>query len=298
VRAKVRRRQTRSGVRWYVALADTDGERAHGGYRTRAEARRAAATLLADSGRGHYVAPAKLTLGDYLLDEWLPSRETADLSETTRDTDRTVVEAWVLPWIGGVPLQKLSARDLDKLYRELRSRGGRGGRPLRGKSVRNAHVTLHKALHDAMRRGHVLVNVADAVDPPARDDSVERIAWAPDEVRTFLEVAAGDRLHAIWRTALATGLRRGELMGCSGTTSTRGRSTSGGRCSSGLEPSGSSAACTYARRSRTAEHAVSGSTNGPSPTSAGGRRSRTRSDSRSAPHGKPTAGSASRERGS
>lgn len=78
--------------------------------------------------------------------------------------------------------------------------------------MRNAHVTLHKALHDAVRRG-LLVNVADAVDPPARDDSIERLAWSRDEVRRFLEVAAGDRLHAIWRLALATGLRRGELTG-------------------------------------------------------------------------------------
>jgi hypothetical protein len=161
MRTKVRKR----AGRWFVAVVDDAGrELGHGGYRTRAETRRAAAALLADAARGRYVTPAKLTLGAYLLGEWLPSRETADLSETTRDTDRTVVEAWLVPWIGEVPLQKLSARDLDRLYRELRARGGRNGRPLRGKSVRNAHVTLHKALHDAVRRGHLLVNVADAVD--------------------------------------------------------------------------------------------------------------------------------------
>jgi integrase len=42
---------------------------------------------------------------------------------------------------------------------------------------------------------------------------VERAAWTRDEVRAFLEVASSDRLHAIWRLALATGLRRGELLG-------------------------------------------------------------------------------------
>jgi integrase len=51
------------------------------------------------------------------------------------------------------------------------------------------------------------------VDPPAREDSIERTAWTRDEIRRFLEVAAGDRHHAIWRLALATGLRRGELVG-------------------------------------------------------------------------------------
>jgi hypothetical protein len=94
----------------------------------------------------------------------------------TRDVDRTIVEAWILPHIGDVELQELSARDLDRLYRTLRERGGRGGKLLRGKSVRNVHGTLSKALGDAVRREHLVVNPILAVDPPARDDSIERVA--------------------------------------------------------------------------------------------------------------------------
>lgn len=214
MRTKIRKRNTRSGVRWYVALVDENGtEHPHGGYGREREAKRVAAALVTDSARGRYVAPTKLTVRDYLLDEWLPSRENADLSPNTRDTDRTVVEAWVLPWIGDVPLQRLSPRNLDRLYAELRAHGGRGGRPLRGKSVRNVHVTLSKALGDAVRRGHLVVNPILAVDPPARDDSVERLAWNRDQVVAFLRVAATDRLHAVWRLALSSGLRRAELLG-------------------------------------------------------------------------------------
>jgi integrase len=124
-----------------------------------------------------------------------------------------MVRAWILPHIGAIPLQKLSARHLDALYKLLRARGGRGGTPLRGKSVRNTHALLSKAMDDALRRGHLLANPAAAVDPPARDDSVERVAWTQDEVRRFLQTSAGDRLHAVWRLALATGARRGELLG-------------------------------------------------------------------------------------
>jgi integrase len=75
------------------------------------------------------------------------------------------------------------------------------------------HALLSKALGDAVRRGHLAANPAAAVDPPARDDSVERTAWSRDEVRAFLDAAAGDRLHAVWRLLLATGMRRGELLG-------------------------------------------------------------------------------------
>jgi integrase len=211
MRTKIRRRPN---GRWYLfSVDDAEKEHSHGGYRTQREAKAAAAALRTDAARGRYVARSKLAVAAYLLDEWLPARDNADLSATTRDTDRTVVEAWIVPHIGDVSLQKLSARDLDGLYRTLRERGGRGGRPLRGKSVRNVHVTLSKALGDAVRRGYLAVNPVLAVDPPARDDSVERTAWTREEVRSFLEVAATDRLHAIWRLALATGLRRGELLG-------------------------------------------------------------------------------------
>jgi integrase len=214
MRTKIRRRRIAAGVRWYLSTIDDVGhEEAHGGYRTRKEATAAAAALVTDAARGRYVSPAKLSLAGYLEGEWLPSRANADISENSRDVEALMVRAWIVPHVGDVPLQKLSARDLDRLYRTLRERGGRGGKALRGKSLRNAHALLSKALGDAVRRGHLLTNPAAAVDPPARDDSVERTAWTRNEVRRFLEVAGGDRLHAVWRLALASGLRRGELLG-------------------------------------------------------------------------------------
>jgi len=198
MRAKVRHRKTASGVRWYVSLVDDDGrESAHGGYATRKAATSKAAALTTDASRGHYVEPSKVTVEQYLTDEWLPARANADLSPGTRDVEIITVEAWILPHIGDVLLQKLTARDLDRLYATLRSRGGHGGRPLRGKSVRNAHAVLRKALGDAQRRGYLLANPAEMVDPPARDDSVERTAWTLAELRAFLDVAAEDRLGGV-----------------------------------------------------------------------------------------------------
>jgi integrase len=213
MRTKVRRKQTRAGTRWYVAVVDENGEHYHGGHRTQKEARAAAANLVVDGRRGRYVAPGRLTVAEYLEGEWLPSRENADISPNTKDVERIMVRAWILPHIGHISLQKLAALDIDRLYTTLRARGGRGGTPLRGKSVRNVHVLLSKALGDAVRRGHRVASPAAAVDPPAKDDSVEREAWSRDEVRAFLDVAGGDRLHAVWRMALTTGLRRGELVG-------------------------------------------------------------------------------------
>lgn len=214
MRTKIRRKQTAKGVRWYVSILDEDDtEHARGGYSTKRAATTAAAAILTDAERIGLVPTTATTLAEYLLGEWLASSAVANLSVTTRDTYRTTIDKWVVPHIGSIQLQKVRARDLDRLYKALADHGGRDGRSLRGKTVRNVHVLLSKALGDAVRRGYLVANPVLAVDPPTRDDSVERAAWTPEQVRTFLEVAATDRLGGIWRLALATGLRRGELLG-------------------------------------------------------------------------------------
>jgi integrase len=210
MRTKIRRRPN---GRWYVYAVDADGEHSQGGYQTQREAKAKAAEIRTDAARGRYVAPRRLTVASYLESEWLPARENSDLSPNSRDVERVMVRAWIIPRIGDIELQKLAPRDLDRLYADLRAGGGRSGAPLRGKSVRNVHVLLSKALGDAVRRGHLISSPTAAVDPPARDDSVSRTAWSREETVRFLETAADDRLHAIWRLVLATGLRRGELLG-------------------------------------------------------------------------------------
>jgi integrase len=244
------------------------------------------------------VKPSGLTVADYLVGEWLPARENADISPNTRDTDRTVVEAWIVPHIGDVPLQKVTGRVLDGLYATLRALGGRGRHPLRGKTVRNVHTTLSKSLGDAVRRGHLVVNPVHAVDRPARDDSVERAAWNRDQVRAFLdEVASRDRLHAIWRLALATGLRRGELLGLwwddvdEGSVHVRRQVLLRPRAVQGARR-------LYVRETlRAAAPAAYGSTGRQPSCSAGGRRRRTPSVSPSGRSGRWTADSASRRPG-
>lgn len=212
LRPKIRRRSTRSGIRWYVSVIHADGnEDAHGGYRTQGEAKAKAREILGRADNGKYVAPKKLTVREYLTDEWREARKAANLSENSRDVERLIVDAWIVPHIGDLELQAVTARDLDRLYTRLRSSGGRGGRPLRGKSVVNTHQVIAKAFADAVRRGHMIANPCLAVDRPARDDSVERTAWNTDEAIRFLAVASNDRLAAVWRLALASGMRRGEL---------------------------------------------------------------------------------------
>ena len=76
----------------------------------------------------------------------------------------------VLPALAKMPLEKLTASDLDALYASLLVRGRkaatRTGEGLAPKTVRSIHLVVHKALADAERKGLLIRNVAALADPP------------------------------------------------------------------------------------------------------------------------------------
>jgi integrase len=183
-----------------------------GGFRTKREAQAALNEAKAALRAGTFVEPSRLTLGAFLTEQWLPTVR-AVIRPTTWTTYRISSEAQVLPALGHVPLQALTAAHLNRLYADLAEHGRRDGRGgLRPKSVRHVHVLLHKALSDAMRWGLVARNVADAADPP-RVPRSERGVWSAKELRAFLEATSKDRLAVMWLLVATTGMRRGELLG-------------------------------------------------------------------------------------
>jgi hypothetical protein len=79
-------------------------------------------------------------------------------------------------------------------------------------------VLMHRALRDAVRWGYTVRNVADAADPP-KAKPAELQVWTPGQLRAFLLHVRQDRNYAAWLLAATTGMRRGELLGCVGSTS-------------------------------------------------------------------------------
>ena len=76
------------------------------------------------------------------------------------------------------------------------------------------HVTLHKALSQAMSDGLIPRNVTDAVKSP-RPAKPEIKPLSPDQARNLIATAyaTGDRYAALYVLALHTGLRKGEMLG-------------------------------------------------------------------------------------
>jgi integrase len=193
-----------------------------GGFPTRRQAERARIEALATKNNGIRIPATRYTLKDYLLDEWLPARKPrtgrqgrghrGQVSLGTWAAYRSTLVAYVIPRLGHLPLQELTAANLHCLYDDLEESGGRRGQGLSSKTVLNVHRVMHKAMSDAVKTGKVARNVLDSVQAPAAGRPRTEV-WNVDQLRSFLDHVQQDRLYAAWLLLATTGMRRGEVVG-------------------------------------------------------------------------------------
>lgn len=146
----------------------------------------------------------KLTVSQYMT-RWHESIE-GSVKPITYRRYGDLLRLHVLPNIGAVQLSKLSPEHLQRLYANRLSKAG-----LSPTSVGTIHVILHRALKQAMRWGLLTRNVTEAVDAP-RKATPTCATWSQKQATDFLAVADNHDWAALWRLALLTGMRRGELL--------------------------------------------------------------------------------------
>lgn len=208
------------GAPWYfvVDLAPPGAPRRQvkrRGFRTQSAARATLDELLVAVRSGDYVEPSKMSLGDY-LEKWLDTLVVAGRRETTIIGYRRLLGRYVLRGdLATVPIQAISAIDLDRLYGRLAADGGLKGRPLSLRTVRYVHAVLGKALADAERKGLIARNPARLASPPATSATraPEMTVWSPAELAVFLDQTEAHPHGVLFRLAALTGMRRGELCG-------------------------------------------------------------------------------------
>lgn len=155
------------------------------------------------------------TLGDW-LEEWLTLCHVRGLRPTTVQGYRRVLDLYLPVALRETALGDVQPQQLNALYGQLLTSGrhyGTGG--LSARTVRYVHAAVNKALADAVRRGLIDRNPAQAADPPSGRASRAQVfpTWTPAELSRFLAAAKDDPLYAALHLAASTGLRRGELLG-------------------------------------------------------------------------------------
>jgi integrase len=184
------------------------GPRTHRQYRTRTLPTRSEARValveLRDELRAGRRRPQQLTTGAY-LEQWV--RDARNIRPNTRRGYLAVVTYHLVPHIGHLRLVDLNPLHVEGLLTTLAP-------TLSPKSLRNVHAVLRRALNQAVRAELIPRNVAgrEYVDTPRVPDR-EPDAFSTTEVRALLDAVHGDRLEALYRLAIGTGMRSGELLG-------------------------------------------------------------------------------------
>ncbi len=110
-----------------------------GGWKTEAEAWKECRTAMARAEQGRHVAPSRRTLSAYLVDEWLSAIKNSTAA-TTWGNWKVYVHSYVLPTLGKVKLQELTAPRLQAFYTHLLTAG-------------RVKVDLSSAMHAAWLSG-------------------------------------------------------------------------------------------------------------------------------------------------
>jgi integrase len=147
---------------YYLYVTEGDGTRrqvSKGGFATRKQAETARAEALTAMSTGSWVRPDRLTVVEFLSDEWLPTQRPPTLEESTYASYSRNTRLHVAPYIGGIRLQELTPMDLNSLYRKLLESGRRpSGIPAR------QHDPAVLDLIDRLKgEGNTWQQVADAV---------------------------------------------------------------------------------------------------------------------------------------
>ena len=160
--------------------------------------------------QGTYKEPCRMSVKEW-LDIW-KAEYTGDVKESTAYIYKKNVDMYVVPYIGSVKLQALTAPMIQALYNRLLKPQNEDCKALSAKSVRNVHGVLHKALQQAVLVGYLRVNPADACKPPK---AVKKEIAPLDEVQVseFLKAIQGHPHEYLYKITLFTGMREGEVLG-------------------------------------------------------------------------------------
>lgn len=176
---------------------------------TKKEAQVKLAELVTEHARGNLVDLTKTTVAQF-IERWLRDWAESHVSEKTRERYAELLRNHIVARIGDVQIQKLRPVHLNEVYGKM-LRGADGRPALAARTVGHTHRALHRALGHALRWGVVSSNVAELVSPP-RVEAKELEILDPEKVQLVLRGLRGRSIYPVCVLALATGMRRGELL--------------------------------------------------------------------------------------
>lgn len=173
--------------------------------KTQKEVRQKLTAITAEIDDGTYMDIPRLKTADW-LNTWV-TEYIGNVKSSTRKSYQDHVRLNIIPYIGNVPLSKVTAAMIQQMYNELQTK-----KELSPKTIKNIHGVLHRALEQAQKMGYIRSDPLVAVTLPR----IERKQIKPledEELSAFLKEIRGNPYELVYFVTVFTGLRQGEVLG-------------------------------------------------------------------------------------
>ena len=184
--------------------------------KTQAEVKEKLAKAVAEAETVDVRRADEYTLGTW-LQTWYELYAKPHLRFSTAEYYRRGIELHITPRIGDIPLKKLTGRDLQGLYKDLREHGRlreaqKNKQPgLSDSTIRGIHTMLHNALDRAVKERLIVRNPADDCIPPKIPKHEMKIL-PPEQIKSYLAAAEQRGVLPMFYLELISGLRKGKLV--------------------------------------------------------------------------------------
>ena len=180
---------------------------------TRKDAEKELRRLLRTVDTGEHVDPTRMTVGEW-LNTWLAAI-TGEVAPRTHETYTELTTGFLRPAFGNLLIAHLTPTHIQRAYAEWAVGGRRDGKPggLSAQTRRHLHNILRSALTRAVEQQVIGRNPCDAFRK--RLPKIERkelAALSVDQCGRLLEAIRHQRVYWPVLLALATGMRRGEIL--------------------------------------------------------------------------------------
>ena len=186
--------------------------------KTQAEVKAKLKQAIQENSEVDTLKAAQYTVGQW-MDVWFENYAKIKVRPSSHQTYRGYIDHHIKPYVGDIPLNKLTTLDLQQLYKKLLS-GGRVERTesekqpkgLSPKTVRNINQVISSALTFAKEQKLIISNPAEGCSLPKLEHREMKTLTA-EQLQSFLREAKESGVYEMYYIELATGLRRGELLG-------------------------------------------------------------------------------------
>ena len=165
-----------------------------------------------------FTKQGKYTVAQW-MEEWFENVCKLKVRPSSHQTYQGYIDNHITPNIGKIPLEKLRTMDLQRLYRKLMNQGRverieavHQPKGLSAKTVRNINQVISSAMDFAVAQKIIMENPCHAVALP-KVEHREMHTIPAEQLQAFLTEAKATGVYEMYYIELATGLRRGELLG-------------------------------------------------------------------------------------